>query len=425
MSRESVAVDSLDTKEARSRLASLYGKKGVEAARLRYRELALPLLGEHPGAEPRFYAAPGRTELGGNHTDHNHGRVLCAAVDLDVVACALPQPGDTVRIRSAGWEEHIVVDLADLEPREAERGKPAALLRGVARGLADRGIKAPGATVRVHSEVLVGSGLSSSAAFEVLLAVMLADLAGRSLPALEIARIGQFAENRYFGKPCGLMDQAASALGGIAAIDFGKPEEPLARRVAFDFAKEGYALAVVNTGGNHADLTGDYAAIPAEMRAVASLLGADSLREVDPALILSRGPEIRKASGDRAFLRAFHFIGENDTARAMAEALEAGKLRRYLRLVRKSGDSSWRFLQNLYPPGEPREQGLCVALALSELYLGKTGASRVHGGGFAGTIQACLPRKALPGYVSLMESHFGPGSVIVLSVRREGAGRVF
>jgi galactokinase len=329
-----------------------------------------------------------------------------------------------VRLVSEGYPEPIVVDLSALEPRPEELGKTEALVRGVAAGLAARGIEPRGFAGRIHSTVLPGSGLSSSAAIELLLGTILADLAAAEVPAIELAKIGQSAENEYFGKPCGLMDQTASAIGGIVAIDFADPASPKLKRIDFDFEEEGYSLAVVNTGGSHADLTADYAAIPAEMRAVAAFFGADALRSVEPGLLVARGPEIRRSCGDRALLRALHFCAENARVQEMARALKEEEFKRYLKLVKKSGESSWKLLQNLYSLQAPGEQGLPLALALSADYLGKKGAWRVHGGGFAGTIQAYVPRKLLPGYTALMERYFGPGSVIPVSVRPIGATRV-
>jgi galactokinase len=343
---------------------------------------------------------------------------------LDAVICLAPAGDKRVRIVSEGYPTPIVVDLSSLECLASERGTTSALVRGVAKGLADRGASLRGFSGRIASDVLPGSGLSSSAAVEVLLGTAMADLAGITVSPIEIAKIGQFAENEYFGKPCGLEDQAASAVGGVVAIDFANPDAPKVKRVEFDFAEEGYELVVVNTGGSHADLTADYASIPTEMRAVAAVLGADYLREVPPATIIARGPEIRKACGDRAFLRALHFVADNDRVLGMVEALEADDLGAYLKLVKKSGRSSWELLQNLYSVSTPAEQGLPVALALSSDYLGRKGAWRVHGGGFAGTIQAYVPRKLLEGYKDLMERYFGSGSVIPVSVRSEGAIRV-
>ncbi len=423
----------LEGRSARKALAELYGsddgsqaKRYTGLAELTARDGAATADGAEgeDGANLRFYSAPGRTELAGNHTDHNRGRVLCAAVGLDAVACIEPTGDRVVRLLSEGYPEPIVVDLASLEKVPSERGTTAALVRGVAKALVGRGAAPIGFRGRIGSKVLPGSGLSSSAAIEVLLGTIMADLAGVNVPPVEIAKIGQYAENEYFGKPCGLMDQTASAVGGVVAIDFEDPAAPKVTRVGCDFAGEGYDLVVVNTGGSHADLTPHYAAIPTEMRSVAALFGAGNLREVDPVLLIARGPEVRKACGDRAFLRALHFIAENGRVTAMVEALEAGKFGAYLKLVKKSGTSSWELLQNLYPSSAPAEQGLGVALALSADYIGRRGAWRVHGGGFAGTIQAYVPKKHSAGYTELMERFFGPGSVIPISVRPQGALRV-
>ena len=350
--------------------------------------------------------------------------MLCSAVRLDAVACVAAASDGVVRLASEGYRDPIVVYLSSLEQVPAERGTTAALVRGVARALADRGAELRGFVGRAASSVLPGSGLSSSASIEVLLGTILADLAGMELPPVEIAKIGQFAENEYFGKPCGLMDQTASAVGGIVAIDFAQPTAPVVRRIEYDFAKKGYDLVVVDTGGNHADLTADYAAIPAEMKAAAGVLGASYLRELSPELILARGTEIREACGDRAFLRAMHFAGENDRVVEMTEALESDDLEAYFNLVRESGASSWELLQNIYPSSAPSEQGLSVALALTERFIGGEGAWRVHGGGFAGTIQAYVPKGRSAQYAGLMGRYFGPSSVIPISVRDPGALRV-
>jgi galactokinase len=294
----------------------------------------------------------------------------------------------------------------------------------VAKGLADRGVRLLGFDAHIHSTVLPGSGLSSSAAIEVLLGTILADLAGAKVEAIELAKIGQAAENRFFGKPCGLMDQTASAVGGIVSIDFAKTDKPRVERLDFDFEREGFTLAVVNTGGSHADLTADYAGITTEMAAVARFLGVDFLRQAAPAEIATRGPEIRAACGDRALLRALHFVGENARVPEMVEALTGGDLRKYFKLVRKSGDSSWRLLQNLYPPEAPTEQGLSLAVALSQDFLGKKGAARVHGGGFAGTVQAYVPEGLYDDWKLLMERYFGAGSVLPVRLRPLGAARL-
>jgi galactokinase len=419
-------------KTAAGELRMLYGRDKVERHAKRLARLAARLETQQESSpdstgtstEYRFYSAPGRVELGGNHTDHNRGKTLCAAVELDAAACAASRSDLVVRIVSEGYADPILVDLRDLEPKDSERGKTEALVRGMARALADRGVRPRGFSCVIHSEVTPGSGLSSSAAIEVLLGTIMADLAGITLDPMDVARAGKYAENEYFGKPCGLMDQAASALGGIIRLDFADPEKPAFRRIDFDFEHHGLVLAVVNTGGSHADLTAEYASIPAEMRAVAAFLGAEYLREVDPAILVSRGPEIRTACGDRALLRAFHFTAENARVTEMAEALESGDLKCFLKLSKQSGRSSWELLQNLYPAAAPAEQGIPLALELSSMYIGRKGAWRVNGGGFAGTIQAFVPEGLWKGYAALMERYFGPGCARRMSVRDRGALRI-
>jgi galactokinase len=435
MGENNEAGGALQGKGLRKAFARVYGDKGIGAQierHARLAELARSLLGEPPAGSKRpsspdcrFFSAPGRTELGGNHTDHNHGRVLCAAVALDVAACVIPAEGSRAVLRSEGYPGEIVVDFTELQARPSERGKPEALLRGVARGISDRGLPLRGFVAALHSNIPPGSGLSSSAAVEVLFGTILTELAGGSLPPIEIARIGQAAENEYFGKPCGLMDQSASAFGGIVSLDFKDPAAPKVKRVDFDFGETGYRLVVVDTGGSHADLTADYAAIPIEMCSVAALLGGKVLRDIDPVSLIARGPEIRAACGDRAFLRALHFSGENARVQDMAASLKNGDMNAYLKQVKRSGDSSWRLLQNLYPPSSPAEQGPCAALALSAEFLRSKGAYRVHGGGFAGTVQAYVPNKLMGGYTELMERYFGAGSVIPAEIRIPGATRVF
>jgi galactokinase len=410
-------------------LESLYPPDALEAQRKRYRALEASLRarlasrGEPPaGGEIFFVSAPGRTELCGNHTDHNHGKVLAAAIDLDSVAAVAPREDMLARVASRGFGE-FEVDLADLAARSAEAGTSAAIIRGVAAGLAERfgaAGRLRGFDAVVDSEVLPGSGLSSSAAFEVLAGGVLCALSGVQASPAQLAEIGQYAENAYFGKPSGLMDQMASALGSVAAIDFGAPGGCEVELLRFDPADYGLALAIVATGGSHADLTEDYAAIPAEMRAVASLFGRDVMAGVSAAELASKAAEIKRACGDRPFLRAWHFVKETDRPAALAGAIKRGDIGSFLAVVRASGDSSAKYLQNLYSIKAPREQGIPSALALTEDFLAGEGACRVHGGGFAGTIQAYLPIARLESYRSLMESAFGPGSVYPLRIRPFG-----
>ena len=403
---------------------ALYGDQGLDEARARCTTLAAPLLGEDGGQDLRFYSAPGRTEIAGNHTDHNRGRVLCAALRLDVLACVRPRSDGLAKIVSKGFEGEIVVDLAVHGPLPAETGTTTALIRGVAAILAGMGCRFSGFDARLDSRVAVGMGLSSSAAVEVLFATIMLDLADRQLDPLEIAAVAQRAENTWFGKPCGLMDQAASASGGFVSIDFEDIDKPKLRRVEIDEAASGYRLYAVSPGGDHADLTSDYAAIPAEMRSVAAFLGSKELRSIDPRSLEDRGPEIRAALGDRALLRALHFVDENERVRRMVKALESDKFGKFLDLVAKSGDSSWRLLQNVSTGREPASQSLALAIALSQRWLGKDGVARVHGGGFAGTMQAWVKGKRASAFRRYMEDWFGEGSVVELEIRSPGACRI-
>jgi galactokinase len=461
-------LDALDSGGAGKILASLYGSAGVEAARRRYAALVRGMLrwpekppagkpGEAPGdaaagmapgvltEEFRIFTAAGRTELGGNHTDHNRGKVLAASIQLDAVAVAAPRKDKTVIFRSSGYPD-VEVDISpsNLSPRPGEKGTTEALVRGIAAEFAARGVEPGGFTANADSTVLSGSGLSSSAAVEVLFGRIFDNLyGGGKRSALEIAQIGQKAENNYFGKPSGLMDQTACASGGAVAIDFADAARPLVRGILFDPAEGGYALCVVDTRGSHADLTPDYAAIPVEMKAVARFLGKEVLRETNRDEILSRAGELRQALGDRALLRSLHFFEENRRVDAMEAALKTmesstggvkeGAMKNYLELVNESGHSSWELLQNIYSPQHIREQGISLALALTRDFLqtppgtsagALRGACRVHGGGFAGTIQAYIPREQLAAYRMLMEGIFGPGALTELKIRPIGAAEL-
>lgn len=428
------------SKEADPVFAGLYGADAVPAARARWTALAEAAAAAFPEAARgmRAFTAAGRTELGGNHTDHNRGRVVAASIQLDAAALAAPRDDKKAVFRSAGYPD-VVVDLGDLEPRPEEKGTTEALLRGVAHGLAVRGIPVRGFAANAASTVLPGSGLSSSAAMECLFGVILDGLfGGGKLDPVLIAKIGQEAENVYFGKPCGLMDQVACASGGAVAIDFRDPAAPAVERIPFAPEAAGYALYVVDTGGSHADLTDDYAAVPAEMRAVAAALGKEVLREAARADVEARAADLRKALGDRAVLRALHFFDEDERADAMRKALEDlaasgpgradAAMESFLALVRASGSSSWRLLQNVSTPKAPKEQGIALAVALTESFLrdraGGRGACRVHGGGFAGTVQAYVPVSAAAEYEVRMGAAFGPGAAKRLRVRPVGAAEV-
>ena len=372
------------------------------------------------GREVGLSSAPGRTEVGGNHTDHQQGRVLAAGVNLDVIAVAGKNDDNVIRIQSAGFPMDTI-DLSDVSVRESEKNTAASLIRGVAAKFAALGYRIGGFDAYTTSSVLKGSGLSSSAAFETIVGTMLNSLyADGAVTPVQIAQIGQYAENAYFGKPSGLMDQMGCSVGGFIAIDFQNPEKPIVEKVEFDFAHSGYKLCVVDTGGNHADLTGDYAAAPVEMRSVAEALGGKVLRDVAPETFYAALPALRGKCTDRALLRAFHFYADNDRVPRQVAALKTGDFETFKRLVIESGHSSFMYLQNVYTCKNPDEQGLSLALAMSEHLLAGRGAWRVHGGGFAGTIQAFVPEDLLDGYKAAMEAVFGANHCHVLSIRPVG-----
>ena len=371
-----------------------------------------------------LFSAPGRTEIGGNHTDHQHGRVVAAGVNLDVIAVVSKNNDGVIRIQSKGYPMDTI-DLNDLSVQENEKNKAASLIRGVAARFKELGYEVGGFDAYTTSNVLKGSGLSSSAAFEVLVGTIISHAFnnGKS-DAVEIAQIGQYAENVYFGKPCGLMDQTASSVGGFVAIDFKDPSKPLVEKIEFDFAKSGYVLCIVDTGGNHADLTDDYASVPVEMKAVAKMCGKEVLRDVNEREFADMLPQIRIKAGDRAALRAMHFFKENERAKDVADALRAGDFNRFKELIIESGKSSFTYLQNVYTTKNVKEQGLSLALAMAEGILDGAGAYRVHGGGFAGTIQAFVPGMKLRAFKSEMERVFGENTCHVLSIRPVGGVQI-
>ena len=365
-------------------------------------------------------SAPGRTEICGNHTDHQHGRVLAAAVNLDFLACAAPNGTDTIRFQSEGWPL-VEVKLDGKGPRTEENETTVSLVRGMAELAAQRGYPVSGFDAYAVSDVLPGSGLSSSAACEVLLGVVINHLFCQdAFTPVEIAQMGQKAENAYFGKPSGLMDQTASSVGGAVAIDFADPAKPQVRSVAVDLTALGYALCIIDSGASHADLTGEYAAVPQEMRAVAAFFGKEVLREVSERQVLDQLPALRAQVGDRAVLRALHFFADDARVEGEADALARKDMDAFLALVKESGRSSWELLQNITPAGAVGEQAMAVALAVAERALKGRGACRVHGGGFAGTIQAFVPLDILDAFRAETEGALGAGSCHVLSLRPVG-----
>lgn len=402
-------------------LAKLYGNdpQALAIQAKRYEKLRQAFTNRYPAeADLRFVSSPGRTEIGGNHTDHQSGRVLAASIQLDTVAAVAANDGAVVNIDSEGFPP-IQVDLTELAARDAERGTTAAVVRGCAARMQALGYRVGGFDAAVTSSVLVGSGLSSSAAFEVLVCTIFDNLFNEgAMPPVLRAQISQFAENNYFGKPSGLMDQTASSVGGIVAIDF-REAEPEVTALQYDFAAKGYVLAVVNTGGSHDDLTDAYAAIRAEMEQVAALFGQSRLRFVDPQAFDEQLPALHGKVSDRALLRAMHFFDENARVPQMVEALERNDLEAFFALIIASGDSSWKLLQNVW--ASPQEQPISLALALSERMLRGRGAWRIHGGGFAGTILAFVPTDGYAAYRQRMDAMFGAGACCLLNIRQVGA----
>lgn len=370
------------------------------------------------------FSAPGRTEISGNHTDHQCGCVLAAAVNLEAVADVWLNGTNNIWIQSQGYPT-IKVELDDLWVREEEKNSTAALIRGVAYSFVQRGAKLQGFDAVVNSTVLPGSGLSSSAAFEVLFGTILNELFfDKKLTAVEIAQIGQYAENVYFGKPCGLMDQMASSVGGLVYIDFENPENPVIEKINFDLAKAGYALCIIDSGADHADLTDEYAAIPYELKEVCDFFGKKVLRQIPEEDFLAALPKLRNHVSDRAILRAIHVYQENKRVEVQAAALRNEDLYAFFHLVRQSGHSSWMYLQNIYPSGSIMKQEVALALALCDTLLQGKGAYRVHGGGFAGTVQAFVPFDLLPKFKEGIENVLGEGKCHVLNIRNDGGIRI-
>lgn len=373
-----------------------------------------------PAPGLRFVSTPGRSELGGNHTDHNLGCVVAASIELDALAAVVPTGDNRIRLRSAGFDTLFEVDLHSLD-KNPEDDDTRALLRGVAARFAELGHRVGGFAAYLESQVLPGSGMSSSAAIEVLVGTILSALYNEDrISPVELAKIGQYAENEYMGKPCGLMDQIACASGGVVAIDFAKPDAPVVTKIEVDLHSAGYRLAIIDTGGSHADLTDEYAAVPREMGAVAAALGRRKLRGTTVPELLAKARELRATVGDRALLRAIHFVRENDRAQEQRAALLTEDIGRFVSLARESGLSSWRFLQNCVTPGDPQDQPLATGLAVAEAILDGRGAARVHGGGFAGTMQVYLPVELEEEFLREMEALFGSGVVTLTGIRPLG-----
>ena len=372
-----------------------------------------------------IYSAPGRSEIGGNHTDHQHGEVLAASINQDVIAIVKKTDDNLLRIVSDS-QPMITIDVSDLGKNENEEGTTLSIIKGVLAGMKNQDYNIGGFQAYLTSDVLIGAGLSSSAAFETIIGTILSGLYNNmQITPVDIAIIGQYAENVYFGKPCGLMDQMACSVGSLVHIDFTEPDTPAVTRVEFDFDKQGYSLCITDTKGSHADLTSDYAAVPAEMKQVAAYFGKDYLCEITKEDLLSNIKEIRKQTNDRAVLRALHFFEENERAQQEVNALQSGNFQSFLNTVRASGDSSFKYLQNVYTNHDVAHQNVSVALAVSDTLLKENGVSRVHGGGFAGTIQAFVQNTMVNEYQKAMDEIFGEAACNVLKIRKYGGMKVF
>ncbi len=406
-----------------ARLITLYGEAALASQKARYLAAIDAFEKRYGEREAMLFSVPGRTEVSGNHTDHNHGKVIAAAVDPDVIAVVGRREDAVIRVKSAGFPEDTVALDGAMTPDESRFFTSEALIRGVAAGMVARGHAICGFDAYTTSNVRKGSGISSSAAFEVLIGKILSVLAcGDGVSHPELAKIAQYAENVYFGKPSGLMDQTACAVGAFITIDFASPEEAVIAQIPFDLNAAGYALCVTYTGGNHANLNDDYASIPAEMKAVAKHFGKEVLREVTLPMLISKMGTLRNEVGDRAILRAMHFLNENERVQAQVQALREGDFDAFLDGVRESGRSSFCYLQNVFTTLNVREQGISLALCLSEALLqGKKAAWRVHGGGFAGTVQAFVPLAEVEHYRAGMNAVFGDEACAVFRIRPEGA----
>ena len=412
--------------ELDSRFKRIYvTDEAVLAQHARYCELADDFDGVFsPDREVRMFSAPGRTEVGGNHTDHNHGKVLAAGINLDAIAIASKNTENIVRVKSRGYAMDTV-DISDLSVHEEETGHSPALVRGVVKGFVNNGYNVGGFDAVTCSAVLSGSGLSSSAAYEVLVGTMLNYLYNDGqVDPVTIAKIAQYAENEYFGKPCGLMDQMACSVGSFIGIDFKNPSEPVIEKVDFDFASCGHSLCIVDTKGSHSNLTDEYAAIRIEMENVAHQFGQAVLRDVDKTQFEKSIPELRRLVGDRAVLRAMHFFNDNKRVDREIAALRSGNFEAFKQNILESGASSYMYNQNVFATKQPDVQPVSIALAVSEEVLKGRGAWRVHGGGFAGTIQAFVPNELLAEYQQKIEGIFGEGSCYVLSVRPVGGAEI-
>ena len=407
------------------KLLDIYGEeKQLEYQKKRYTDAISKFENYYGEGDITIFSAPGRSEIGGNHTDHQHGEVLAASINLDAIGIVKKTDDGVVRVLSDNYPE-AVISLEELGIKQEEKETTLSLVKGVLAGFTEHDLKIGGFCAYITSDVLIGAGLSSSAAFETLIGTILSGLYNdMSVSPILIARIGQYAENVYFGKPCGLMDQMASSVGNLVHIDFNNPAVPIVEKVDFSIEEHGYSLCITDTKGSHADLTHEYAAIPTEMKAVATYFDKEVLRDVSAEDMFANMSNIREKSGDRSVLRALHFINENKRVEKEVAALKSGEILEFLRLVKESGDSSYKYLQNVYSNSDIEHQNVSLALAVSEMFLGENGVCRVHGGGFAGTIQAFVKNDMVGEYQDCMNGVFGEGACNALRIRKYGGIQV-
>ena len=415
----------IENGELDDRLLDIY----VDATKLAYQKgryvSALTHFETYYGAsDVTIFSAPGRSEVGGNHTDHQHGEVLAASINLDTIAVVRATEDNLIKVISDDYDE-VVISLDDLEAKEEEKETTIALIKGVLAGFVEGGHNIGGFYAYATSDVLIGAGLSSSAAFETLIGTILSGLYNdMNVSPVEIAMIGQYAENVYFGKPCGLMDQMACSVGNLVHIDFENPKDPKVEKLDFNMSEHGYSLCITDTKGSHADLTAEYAAVPQEMKRIANHFGKEVLREVEVSDVIKAIPQLREKYGDRSVLRALHFFTENERVQKEVNALKWGDMNLFLDNVKESGDSSFKYLQNVYSNNDVENQNISIALMMSDVLLKTEGVSRVHGGGFAGTIQAFVKNDFVVPYKMQMDSIYGEGSCKDLRIRKYGGLKV-
>ncbi|MBP3494580.1 MAG: galactokinase [Clostridia bacterium] len=416
----------IENDKLNSELCRIYGEENQSEQRQRYLDALNEFKNIYGEREISIFSVPGRSELSGNHTDHNHGKVMAGSINLDIIAIASKTDDGVIKIKSAGFPEDVVDTNAYTTPNEKDFFKSSALIAGMSKAFTNAGNNTGGYVAYTTSNVFKGSGLSSSAAFEVMVGNILNYFYNNGeVENTEIAKMAQYSENVFFGKPCGLMDQMACAVGGFVYIDFEDTKSPVIEKIPFDLSGAGYALCIVNTGGNHADLNDDYASVPKEMKSVANYFGKEYLRQLDKDTVLSSVEKLREVVGDRAILRAIHFFNENERVTTQRDALKNGDIKKFLEYVIKSGQSSFMYLQNVFTTKNVSEQGLSLALAITESTIGGRGSAfRVHGGGFAGTIQAFVPFDLVEEYKNKIDSAFGKGACHVLRIRPDGAIKV-